>query len=249
VSQSARAAGRAGGSLSYRLLETFEGLFRGVVYKHRDSRLGNLVAVELYEDLYAVGISSKFASHVTGPPNCVVNAAGKTHGVAARRGDGKFGPVVPGTPKVMNPGSVIPRGVIGLAYVGVEVKIAAKSQLKQIDRVITDLTSSANSLKAKSPKAITVGIAGVNYSPQYIGYEGSRTFPVVRTRRQAEREAEEVSRRLRELAAPAFDELVLLKFVATNAGGFPFRWVSSRAAIADYGAALVRISALYDARF
>ena len=189
--------------MAYRLLATFEGLFRGVVYKHRDSRLGNLVAVELYEDLYALGTSTKFRSHVSGPPNCVVNAAGKTHGVGARRGDGKLGPAVPGTPKVMNPGSVIPRGVIGLAYVGVEVKIAAKSQLKQIDRVITDLTSSATSLKAKSTGAITVGIAGVNFSPTYTGYEGSRTFPVVCTPARAQREAEEVSRRLRELAAPA----------------------------------------------
>ncbi len=235
--------------MSHRLLATFEGLFRGVVYKHRDSRLGNLVAVELYEDLYALDTSSKFRAHISGTPNCVVNAAGKTHGVGARRGDGKFGPVVPDTPKVMNPGSVIPRGVIGLAYVGVEVKIAAKSQLKQIDRVITDLRSSASSLKVKSPKAITVGIAGVNYSPQYTGYEGSRTFPVVRTPAQAKREAEEVARRLRELAAPAFDEFILLRFAATNSGRFPFRWLNPRAVAADYGAALLRIAALYDTRF
>ena len=39
--------------LDYRLLDTFRGLFEGQLYRHRSSKLGDFVAMQLYEDLYA----------------------------------------------------------------------------------------------------------------------------------------------------------------------------------------------------
>jgi hypothetical protein len=129
------------------------------------------------------------------------------------------------------------------------VKILAKSQLKQIDRVTVDLQSSPNSLRKKSSQAITVGIGAVNYSEKYSGVEGTREFPVDRTAARAAQEAEETARRLVEQVGPVFDEFLLFKFTATNRPPYPFGWLDAGAVRADYGAALVRIAHLYEQRF
>ena len=54
---------------------------------------------------------------------------------------------------------------------------------------------------------------------------------------------------MRQIAAPAFDEFLLLAFKATNQEPFPFTWINPAAIAADYGAALVRIADLYEKRF
>jgi hypothetical protein len=231
-----------------KLLLAFESLFRGRVYNHRNSSLGNFVASHLYEDLYAGGQSPKFNQRVDSR-SCVVNVAGSTRGVKARRGDGTFGTVVPGPDPVSFPGFVVWHGMVALTQVGTEVKILAKSQLKQIDRVIVDLVSSATSLRAKSNRAITVAIAAVNFSEKYTGLEGTREFPIDRIPARATHEAEETARRLDQQAGPSFDEFLLFKFKATNRPPYPFGWLHADSVRADYGAALVRIAHLYEQRF
>ena len=139
--------------------------------------------------------------------------------------------------------------MVALTQIGAEFKIIATAHLKQIDRVLTDLTGSAVSLREKSSKAITMGFAAVNYSEQWTGIEGTRTFPVERKPKRALQESEETSRRLIEIARPAFDEFLLLRFKATNQVPYPFTWLNGDGTAADYGAALVRISHLYDERF
>jgi len=139
--------------------------------------------------------------------------------------------------------------MVALTHIGAEFKIVATAHLKQIDRVLQDLTGSAVSLKEKSASAITVGFAAVNYSEGWTGMEGTRSFPVVRKPHRALQESEETSRRLLETARPAFDEFVLLKFKATNQPPFPFSWLNSSGTASDYGAAVVRIADLYDRRF
>jgi hypothetical protein len=47
--------------------------------------------------------------------------------------------------------------MVALTQIGAEFKIVATAHLKQIDRVINDLTGSASSLREKSNSAITVG--------------------------------------------------------------------------------------------
>lgn len=192
----------------FKLLASFEGLFLGRIYNHRNSSLGNFVAAHLYEDLYEASQSEKFRKRVDSR-SCVVNVAGSTRGVKARRGDGTFGTIVPGSEPVVFPGFIVWHGMVALTEVGTEVKILAKSQLKQIDRVIVDLQSSAASLRAKSNRAITVAIGAVNFSEKYTGVEGSREFPIDRTRERAAQEAEETSRRLLEQVGPSFDEFLV----------------------------------------
>lgn len=130
-----------------------------------------------------------------------------------------------------------------------EVKVIAKSRLKQIDRVINDLKGSAISLKEKSAGAVTVGIAAVNYSEIYTGLEGEREFPIDSKPEIALREAEATSARLEQLAAPYFDEFLLFRFRATNRSPYPFGWLKAAAVETDYSAALVRIADLYEKRF
>ena len=96
----------------------------------------------------------------------------------ARRGDGTFGTVVPGNAPSHVTGFAVLQGMVALTQIGAEFKIIGTAHLKQIDRVLNDLTGSAVSLKEKSAKAITVGFAAVNYSEHWTGIEGTRTFPV-----------------------------------------------------------------------
>lgn len=231
----------------FRLLRAFEGLFYETVYKHRNASLGNHVAVHLYEDLEAY--SPKFAARVAAGTH-VVNASGTTRGVRVRRGDGTFGAVVAGAAGTKMPTFVVLRGMVALTHIGIEAKFVATAHLKQIDRVIQDLTGSAKTIKEKSANAITVGLAAVNYSDEWTGQEGTRQYPADRTPARAMHESEEASRRLLNLAAPSFDEFVLLKFKATNRPPvYPFAWLSPAATEADYGAGLVRIAELYERRF
>jgi len=233
---------------SFKLLAAFEALFRGTVYKHRSSTLGNLVASHLYEDLYDHGNSHAFNERVTGG-QCVVNVEGSTRGVKARRGDGTFGAIVPSSVPVRVQGFTVLQGMVAMTHIGAEFKIIATAHLKQIDRVLNDLTGSATSLKEKSAQAITVGFAAVNYSERWTGMEGTRSFPVERKPQRALEASEDTSRRLLQFARPAFDEFVLLKFRATNQEPFPFSWLNAAGTAADYGAALVRVAALYEKRF
>lgn len=233
---------------SFKLLAAFERLFKGNVYKHRQSTLGNTVAMHLYEDLYDHGGSTKFNERVA-DGRCVVNVEGSTRGVKVRRGDGTFGAIVPGSDPRPAKGFSVLQGMVALTHVGAEFKIIATAHLKQIDRVLNDLVGSAASLKEKSTNAITVGFAAVNYSERWTGIEGTRSFPVVRKPTRAQQESEETSRRLLQIARPAFDEFLLLKFRATNQDPFPFSWLDPSGMASDYGAALVRIADLYDKRF
>jgi hypothetical protein len=58
-------------------------------------------------------------------------------------------------------------------------------------------------------------------------------------------EADETISRLTSLAAPYFDEFLILEFIATNDPPFPFRWVNAAKTARDYGAIRVRVSNRY----
>ena len=62
-------------------------------------------------------------------------------------------------------------------------------------------------------------------------------------------EADEADRRLRDALSRKFDELVFLRYRATNEVPDAFSWVDYTETHRDYGAALTRISRAYDTRF
>lgn len=221
------------------------------IYKHRDSSQGDFVAMHLYEDLIAINRSPKLIEATINRKDRVLNAQNKRRGVAARRGDGTLGEIIPGETPLTDSGYVVARGPIATVEIGIEVKVLAKAMIKQIDRVINDLKNQVVQFKRGGGRPICIAVIGINQAESTVGYEGDRAFPT--TGKQGFlhpfQEAVEAERRLRAAAAPEFDEFLILRFKATNAPPYPFEWVSYDETRLDYAAALSRISARYQQWF
>lgn len=207
--------------------------------------------MHLYEDLIRVNRSAKLVDAVIMRKDRVLNVQNRRRGVAARRGDGTFGEIIPGETPITDSGYLVARGPIATVEIGVEVKILAKAMIKQIDRVINDLRNQVVQFRRGGGNPICVAVIGINQAESTVGYEGDRPFPT--TGKQGfvhpYQEAPEAERRLKTAAAPEFDEFVTLRFKATNAPPFPFEWANYEETRLDYAAALSRISARYQQRF
>lgn len=235
--------------MSYKLLDTFEATFNGTRYIHRDSSLGDFVAMHLYEDLYRVGkskiLKARIAKHAR-----VLNVENRRRGIKARRGDGTFGELIPRATPIEDQGFRVARGPIATVEIGVEVKILAKAMIKQIDRVIGDLVKQVAQFKRGAGNPICVGIVGINNAQVTTGYEGERAYTTEgRKHKHPFQEAGEAEARLVAEANPSFDEFLILRYRASNVEPYPFGWVDLRATELDYGAILTRISREYDRRF
>lgn len=62
-------------------------------------------------------------------------------------------------------------------------------------------------------------------------------------------EAEQAERRLVPRILPVFDEVVVLRYDASNSAPFPFKWVDAVTTETEYAASLLRISCEYEKRF
>jgi hypothetical protein len=213
--------------LEYRLLAEFRRLFESKIYKHRDSSQGDFVAIHLYEDLLGINRSSKLTEAVINRRERVLNVHNRRRGVAARRGDGTFGEIIPGETAIVDDGYLVARGPISTVEIGIEVKILAKAMIKQIDRVINDLRNQVIQFRHGGGHPICVAVVGINCAESTIGYEGERPFPTTGKHGFLHpiQEADEAARRLASIAAPEFDEFIVLRFKATNAPPYPFDWV------------------------
>lgn len=230
------------------LLAKFESTFRGKPYRHRNSQLGNRIADFLFDDLYNLQADSRFRQDVDADRSAL-NPKGRSPGLKARRGDGSFGPVVPGHMPTLFPGHVVKTAPTAEVDIGAEVKILAKSMIKQLDRVISDLCGQSRHFKTKSPDAISVGIVGINLAPRYVSFEGGRSYPTgVPDHPHPADEADEAERRLVDLAEPCFDEFLILAFRATNSETYPFEWVNADKTRDAYAASLLRVLRTYARR-
>jgi len=233
----------------FKLLATFRSLFEGKPYFHRNSGLGDLVANQLYEDLIGLNKSDKLAQRVKSHER-VVNLGNRTVGRPSRRGDGTFGELVPTAVAVTEAGLLVARGEIANIEIGAETKILAKAMIKQIDRVIGDLTRQVQEFKSTGGNPICVGIIAINRAPSYTGYEGEKTWPTDgKKHKHPIQEAEEAERRLLSRARPSFDEFQILRFKVTNVEPYPFEWMDYNQTAKEYGALLIRVSREYDRRF
>jgi hypothetical protein len=109
---------------------------------------------------------------------------------------------------------------------------------------VNDLRGQVAQFKAKHGQPITIGIVGINRANQYVSYEGEKEWPTTGIGRHKHpyQEADETESRLLSLAAPHFDEFLILQFKATNSPPFPFSWVDPHKTNLDYGAVLARVS-------
>ncbi len=235
--------------MGYRLLDSFESIFAGKAYRHRASTQGDEVAAQLFEDLLALGLSTRFNSLVRAG-QVVVNRQNQTRGKKARRGDGTLGDLVPGEAPTSEVGFTVARGPVATVKIGVEVKILAKAMIKQIDRVENDLHHQAQQFRRRGTNAICVAVVGINGADVTTSFEGVRRFKTNgKDRPHPAQEAAQAERRLRAAVAPAYDEFLILPFRATNARPLAFDWTNLAATGRDYGAALARISQEFGARF
>ncbi len=232
-----------------RLLNTFQGLFKGTKYLHRQSNLGDLVAIEFYEDLVAIGKSAKLPARVAAHDR-VINLKNVTVGKKARRGDGTLGELVPSAVAIVEKGFIVARGQTANIEIGAETKILAKAMIKQIDRVMGDLLRQVEMFKKHGGNPICIGFVGINFSETYTSYEGERSYPTDGKKyKHPIQEAAAAEARLRAEVQSAFDEFLILKFIATNSSPYPFTWVDYNALKLEYNALLTRVSREYDTRF
>lgn len=236
--------------MNWRLLAEFKALFDGKQYKHRKSNQGDWVAHHLYEDLVTLGRSSVLMQRVSSREH-VLNVANRRTGVDARRGDGTFGELIPGIVAIIDPGFAVARGPIANVEIGVEVKILAKAMLKQINRVQTDLINQVQEFNKGAGSPICVAVVGINCAEYAIGYEGTRATRTGTKEggRHPFQEAEVAEERIRKAVDTKFDELIILRYKATNEDPYTFEWASYSDTFERYGAALTRISREYDTRF
>jgi len=235
--------------LPYQLLNAFRAVFAGRKYRHRDSTIGDKVAVYLYEDLNAIQRSAILQERIT-QQNRVVNRANLRRGIKARRGDGTFGELLPSVEPSLEQGLVVARGPIATVEIGCEVKILAKAMIKQIARVINDLNDQVNHFRKGGGQPICVAIVGINHADECIAYEGKRRYKTDgKTNKHPYQEAREVEGRLMAEVAPRYDEFLILKYRATNVRPYPFEWLDLRNTELDYVAILTRIASKYDERF
>ena len=235
--------------MSYRLLDRFRSLFDGNRYLHRNSTLGDSVALCLPEDLYALDRSGKLKARIDAQQS-VTNSQNRLRGIKARRGDGTFGEIVPHAVAVNIPEFIVARGPVATVEIGTEVKILAKAMIKQIDRVMTDLQNQKREFQRAGGNPITVGIVGINEAAHAVSYEGPAVWPTDGVKhKHPVQEAAEAKRRLEARVSRDFDEFVFLCFRATNEAPYAFEWVDERKTEMDYGAALARIIRKYEARF
>jgi len=206
--------------------------------------------MHLFEDLVAIHRSPKLLAAVTRQDR-VVNTKNVRRGVAARRGDGTFGEIIPGVTGSVESGYEVARGPVATVEIGVEVKILAKAMIKQIDRVMSDLRNQAGQFRRGGGNPISVAVVGINEAEQYLGHEGNRSFPTTGKGGFLHpfQEAQEARRRLLSDAAPVFDEFLILRFRATIQPPYPFEWVDYEASKLDYAAILARVSSRYEQRF
>ena len=87
-------------------------------------------------------------------------------------GDGSFGEAVPNGGPVRDEGFAVARGQIATIEIGIEVKIMMKAMIKQIDRVMNDLTKQAEVFRSKGGDPFCVGIVGVNRAPRTTNLRG-----------------------------------------------------------------------------
>jgi hypothetical protein len=236
--------------MPFRALRKFERLFTDGPYLHRNSTLGDSVALEVYEDLFEANRSNLYYTRVL-EQSSVVNISNVRRGVPARRGDGTFGELNLNAKAGMHSGYNVSRGEVATIEVGIEVKILAKAMIKQIGRVVSDFRHQVEHFRQRGgTKAICVGIAGVNFAKQYLSYEKDRKYLTgIDGNPNPIQEAPRAAERLIRECAPDFDEFIILKFSATNAEPFDFDWINQIETEQQYGAALIRVSRLYDDRF
>lgn len=230
------------------LLSEFRDVFKGGIYRHRSSTIGDKLSRQFYEDLYSLGRSAKFNRKVDNQ-GCVLNTKNRVTGKSMRRGDGTFGEKVASADATEETNFNVAKGPTVNVQIGVEVKILATAMIKQIDRVVNDLFKQAREFERVTNDAISVAIVGVNHASKYTSHEGDRTYDKPGSGPAPSKEATKAISELKSSATQHFDEFLIVPFEATNRPPYPFSWVDKKTTMNKYSAVCQRTLSEYDSRF
>lgn len=234
-----------------RLLDAFTELFDGKPYLHRISTHGDRISVEVYEDLYELARSKKLVQSVdgkvrgVGPQNRAVTLN------RMRRGDGTLGELLDPRSARTFPNYAVARGAIATIDCGIEVKILNKAMIKQIDRVVNDLEKQVVNWKRISQNVVSLAIVAINRAESTVGYERDRAYRTDgKDHKHPFQEAATAEAHIIEriVNKGIYDEVLLLRYEATNEHPFRFKWHNKRETTDSYKAALIRTSSLIDDR-
>ena len=169
----------------------------------------------------------------------------------ARRGDGTLGELVPGADPLIVAGSVVARGQVATVEIGVEVKILSKAMGKQMGRVTSDIRDQVGNFRRKRDQPICVAIVGINQAERYVSFEGVAEWPTTGKdgHRHPYQEAASVEAFIHQEFDSFVDDLLIMRFKATNYPPFVFEWLDGSGTAQDYGATLTRMARDYDSRF
>jgi hypothetical protein len=207
------------------------------------------LAAELYEDLYALGKSSKLKRRINEKDHAI-NISGVLTGITARRADGTFGERNPSAAAVDEPGYAVARSHLATIEIGAEVKIFMKSMGKQVGRVIGILNEQLDHFKHGGNDPLSVAIVAVNHADKTTSYEGERAWPTDgKEHKHPIQESAKIKEKLIKEVKPFYNEFLFLNFKATNVEPYYFEWVNRTETLHEYGAVLTRISRKYDQRF
>jgi hypothetical protein len=229
----------------FRLLETFRLSFAAQVYKHRNSTIGNKIGRQLFEDLLTHRVCAAYVADVQNGRGVVNSGGSILTPRQIRRNDSVYGcPPAGAELEPIREGFNLLEGPVAEPRIGCEVKIIAKSQQKQIDRVVSDLENFVRRMNELNRNCINLAVVGINHETNYVGHEGERSFRhLLRAN-----EPKMVHAKLK-ILLESYDEVLVLRFRATNQEPYPFRWLSDKEVNLDYGAVLTRIGEAYQRRF
>jgi hypothetical protein len=187
--------------------------------------------------LYLLNKSAKLKDRIASGDR-VQNTRNVRRGIDARRGDGTFGELIPGATPVWVPGLNVARGPIATVEIGVEVKILSKAMIRQSDRVMGNMEDQVRHFRAGRGQPIAIGVVGINHAERYTGYEGEKEWPTTGSGKYLHpvQEASAVEARIRARVAPHYDDLLFLRYRATNVPPYDFAWLDAGGTEMDYGA-------------
>jgi hypothetical protein len=148
-------------------------------------------------------------------------------------------------------GHAVARGAITTIDLAAEVKILNKAMIKQIDRVVNDLDKQVRGWKQHAPDLVSLAIVGINHAPVTTSYEGGRSFRTDgRAHKHPASEAAAAEKHIKQrvVATRLYDEVLLLRYSATNEPPYAFAWVDGAATEIAYRAALIRLSGSIERR-
>ena len=235
--------------MKYRLLHSFQEIFSGTPYRHRNSQLTDCVALDYFED-YRRTTNRPAIQERLDSGSSVVGSRPPLTGGMNHGGLRYIGEKTPGINPTRMPERSVMTGRTANVEIVFEIKILAKSMNKQVNRVINDFGNRQAKLKKAYPDVIFIGAVGVNFASAYVSYEGARTYHTNgKERRHPSQEATSVKNKLLDGLSDVLDELLIICFTAENVSPYNFDFLGLDRTEEELAGIIARTARDHEKRF